>query len=143
MKTSDAGLELIKAFEGCEFKAYQDSVGVWTIGWGRTKDVRKGDTCTQEQADAWLAEEMPEYEGYINDMVTVPLTQNQYDSLVSWVYNLGPDNLRISTLLAKLNAGDYSGAAAEFPKWNRAGGVVLPGLVRRREAERKLFTGET
>lgn len=141
MKISAAGKALIKSFEGCRLSAYLDSVGVPTIAWGRTKDVKMGDTCTQEQADAWFDEEMPEYEGYINDSVTVPLEQHQFDALTSFVYNLGPASLRHSTLLLKLNQGNYIVAADEFPKWNRAGGKVLAGLTRRRQAERAMFIG--
>lgn len=141
MKTSEAGKALIKSFEGCRLEAYRDSAGVPTIGWGRTKGVMMGATCTQEQADAWFDEELPEYEGYITYHVKVPLEQYQFDALVSWVYNLGPANLQQSTLLKKLNRGDYIGAADEFKKWNRAGGVELAGLTLRREAERDMFLG--
>ena len=141
MNISAEGKSLIRSFEGCRLSAYLDSAGVPTIGWGRTKGVKMGDTCTQQQADAWFDEELPEYEGYINDMVTVPLEQHQFDALVSWVYNLGPANFGQSTLLKRLNAGDFIGTAAEFRKWNRAGGVELPGLTRRRMAERAMFMG--
>lgn len=147
MKTSAAGIALIKSFESCRLAAYDDGVGVWTIGWGHTKGVKPGDVCTQQQADDWFDEELQEFEGYVNQLVTVPLTQNQFDALVSFTYNVGPDidsdtiaeGLGDSTLLRKLNAGDYFGAAAEFQKWNRAGGQVMRGLTRRREAERALF----
>ena len=99
MKISAEGLSLIKKFEGCEREAYLCPANVWTIAYGRTKDVKEGDTCTQEEAEEWLAEEMEEYEGYINDKVTVDLEQNQFDALDSWVYNLGPTNLSSSTML--------------------------------------------
>ena len=89
MNISKEGIALIKKFEGCELKAYQDSVGVWTIGYGHTKDVKKGNEINQDYAEFMLTEELPEYEGYINDMVKVPLEQNQFDALCSWVYNLG------------------------------------------------------
>ena len=139
MHISEEGIELIKNFEGCELKSYQDSVGVWTIGFGHTKDVKEGDEINQEHAEFMLTEEMPEYEGYINNMVKVPLEQNQFDALCSWVYNLGPTNLKNSTLLTVLNQERYKEVPQEIKRWNKAGGVVLNGLVRRREAEALLF----
>jgi len=139
MKISQEGIALIKRFEGCELKAYQDSVGVWTIGYGHTKEVKEGDEINQEHAEFMLTEEMPEYEGYINNMVKVPLEQNQFDALCSWVYNLGPTNLKNSTLLTVLNQERYKEVPQEIKRWNKAGGVVLNGLVRRREAEALLF----
>ena len=136
---SAEGMALIKKFEGCKLKAYLDAVNVPTIAYGRTKKVKMGDTCTQEQAEAWIEEEMQEYEGYINDMVKVELSQFQFDALVAWVYNLGPTNLKNSTLLKVLNEGDYNGVPAQIKRWNKAGGSVLDGLTRRREAEALLF----
>jgi lysozyme len=97
MQTSDEGKKLIKKFEGCKMRAYLDVVNVPTIAYGRTKNVKLGDTCTQGQAEEWLEEELIEYEGYVNEAVKVPLTQNQLDALVSWTYNLGPSNLNKST----------------------------------------------
>ena len=142
MEISQEGLALIKKFEGCELEAYKCAAGVWTYGWGSTKGVKEGDTITQEEADKLLVEEMKEYEGYINDLVEVDLEQNQFDALVSWVFNLGPANLKSSTLLKVLNAKDYEGVPAQIKRWNKASGKVLQGLVRRREAESLLFTGE-
>lgn len=139
MRISAEGLALIKKFEGCRLEAYQDSVSVWTIGFGHTKEVNEGDTCTREEAEDMLATELEEYEGYINDLVDVPLLQNQFDALVAWVYNLGPTNLRESTLLRVLNEENYAQVPSEIKRWNRAGGNVLEGLVRRREAEALLF----
>ena len=139
MNISQEGIALIKRFEGCELEAYLDSVGIPTIAYGRIKNVRMGDTCTQEQAEQWLEEELPEYEGYIKSMVRVDLKQCQFDALCSWVYNLGPNNLKESTLLRVLNEGDYSSVPAEIKRWNKAGGKVLEGLMRRREAEALLF----
>ena len=141
MKTSAEGLSLIKKFEGCELYAYQCSAGVWTIGYGHTKDVEPGMQITKEDADEMLVEELHEYESYINDFVTAPLSQNQYDALVSWVYNLGPTNLSQSTLLRELNQGNYNGVPSEIRRWNKAGGKVLDGLVRRREAEALMWSG--
>lgn len=133
------GTKLLKFFEGCKLTAYQDSVGVWTIGYGHTKGVLEGMTITQEGAEQLLQTELEEYEGYIEKYVTVPLTQNQFDALVCWVYNLGPTNFKNSTLLKELNSGNYTAAGKEITRWNKAGGKVLAGLVRRREAEAKLF----
>tara|TARA_R110002020_G_scaffold253923_6_gene467555 strand:+ start:1447 stop:1896 length:450 start_codon:yes stop_codon:yes gene_type:complete len=139
---SAEGIALIKKFEGCKLEAYLDSVDVPTIAWGRTKLVSIGDTCTQEQADDWLEEELVEYEGYINDMVKVPLDQSQFDALVAWVYNLGPTNLSKSSLLRELNNENYQAVPNEIKRWNKAGGKVLGGLVRRRDAEALLFVGQ-
>ena len=140
MKLGERGTEILKYFEGCKLTAYQDSVGVWTIGYGHTKGVYDGMTITQDQAEQMLLSELEEYEGYIENMVTVPLTQNQFDALVVWVYNLGPTNFRNSTLLKELNSGDYTAAGKEITRWNKAGGKVLAGLVKRREAEAQLFS---
>ncbi len=144
MKTSNPGINLIKSFEGKRLKAYDDSVGVWTIGYGTTKypngiRVKKGDTCTQSQAEEYLKNDLVKFENAINKLVKVPLTQNQFDALASFTYNLGEANLSSSTLLKKLNAKDYKGAAAEFLKWNKAGGKILSGLIKRRKAEMELF----
>ena len=133
------GTKILKFFEGCRLTAYQDSVGVWTIGYGHTKGVHSGMSITQEEAEQMLLAELEEYEGYIEKYVTVPLTQNQFDALVVWVYNLGPTNFRRSTLLKELNSGNYTAAGNEITKWNKAGGKVLAGLVKRREAEAELF----
>ena len=142
MKISQEGLSLIKKFEGCELEAYKCAAGVWTIGYGSTKGVKEGDTITQEEADELLLHEMEEYEGYINDMVTVDLKQNQFDALVSWVFNLGSSNLSSSTLLNRLNNKVWDDVPAQIKRWNKAGGKVLQGLVRRREAAALLFEGK-
>ena len=139
MKISEDGLELIKKFEGCETTAYQDSVGVWTIGFGHTKGVEEGQTCSIEDAESMLAEEMDEYESYINNMVKVELQQHEFDALVAWVYNLGPTNLGESTMLKVLNGGQFDRVPDEMNRWTRAGGEILEGLVRRRQAESLMF----
>ena len=139
MKISEDGLELIKKFEGCETTAYQDSVGVWTIGFGHTKGVEEGQTCSIEDAESMLADEMDEYEGYINNMVKVDLQQHEFDALVAWVYNLGPTNLGESTMLKVLNGGQFDRVPDEMNRWTRAGGEILEGLVRRRQAESLMF----
>ncbi|MBY5147009.1 lysozyme [Enterobacter hormaechei] len=147
MQTSDKGIALIKQFEGCKLTAYQDSVGVWTIGYGWTqpvdgKSIRAGMTIKQETAERLLKTGLVSYESDLSRLVKVGLTQGQFDALVSFTYNLGARSLSTSTLLRKLNAGDYAGAADEFLRWNKAGGKVLKGLTRRREAERALFLGQ-
>jgi len=139
MNISQEGISLIKKFEGCKLEAYKCAAGVWTIGYGSTKGVEKGDICTQEEADNLLLHEMQEYEGYIKELVKVPLKQNQFDALVSWVFNLGPANLKASTMLKFLNAGDYHLIPSQIKRWNKAGGKVLEGLIRRREAEALMF----
>lgn len=146
MKISATGLEIIKASEALRLVAYRPTpTDVWTIGWGHTHGVRPGDRCTPAQADQWLAEDCFDAEFEVEEHVTVPLSQSQFDALVSFTYNCGGENLAHSTLLRLLNAGDYAGAAAQFPRWNKDNGKVLPGLVIRREKERHLFltpTGE-
>lgn len=139
MRTSQDGIDLIKRFESCRLNSYQDSRGIWTIGWGHTKDVTEGMTITQEEADAFLAADLEEFEGYVNHYVTVPLRQNQFDALVSFCYNLGPGTLKRSDLLSFVNASRFQQAADAFLEYVHADGQVLPGLVRRRRAERGLF----
>ena len=139
MNIGTKGLEMIKHFEGLELNAYQCAAGVWTIGYGHTKDVQKGMVISEDTANEMLVEELNEYENYINTLVNVELNQNQFDAMVSWVYNLGGGNLKASTLLKVLNAGDYAGVPAQMMRWNKAGGKVLEGLTRRRQAEADLF----
>mgnify|MGYP003135650928 FL=1 len=149
MNISEEGLALIKHFEGCPTDdegnviAYQDAVGVWTIGYGHTKGVQEGDKWSKEKAEFMLWRELDEeYEEYVNDYVHVPLNQTQFDALCSWVYNLGPANFKRSTLLKKLNNGEYDEIPAQIKRWNKAGGKVLEGLVRRRNAEALMFEGQ-
>ena len=139
VNTSENGIELIKDFEGRRLVAYQDSVGVWTIGYGHTKTAHEGRLIIKSTADRLLAEDLAEFEKYVEEYVTVTLTQNQFDALVSWTFNLGPGNLQESTMLRKLNQGLYTEVPDEMRRWNKAGGEVLKGLVRRREAEAELF----
>ena len=143
MRTSEAGVNLIKSFEGCRTTAYRCSAGVWTIGYGHTVDVKEGMTITQHQCDVMLEVDIETYEKYVNEYVVVTLTQNQFDALVSWVYNLGPTNFRKSTMLKVLNAGKYEEVPYQMKRWNKAGGKVLKGLVVRREAEAELFNNES
>ena len=142
LKTSQEGISLIKSFEGCELTAYRCSANVPTIGYGHTAGVSDGDTCTQEEAESMLAEDLVEFEDYVKKYVETDLQQNEFDALVAWTYNLGPKNLSESTLLKELNAGNLEEVPRQMKRWNRAGGEVLDGLIRRREAESLLFKGE-
>ena len=139
MKISEEGKALIKKFEGCKLDSYRCSANVATIGYGHTKDVSDGDTCTQEEADQMLAEDLEEFEGYVDKLVTVDLTQNQRDALIAWTFNLGPKNLKSSTMLKEMNAGNYTKVPSEMKRWNKAAGETLEGLIRRREAESLLW----
>lgn len=140
MKISQKGISLVKGFEGLELKAYKDSVGVVTIGYGSTgPHVYMGQVITEAQAEALLIKDLSRFESGVTELVKAPLTQNQFDALVSFSFNLGLGNLKSSTLLKKLNAKDYIGASEEFERWNKAGGKVLNGLTRRRLAEKELF----
>ncbi len=141
---SSTGLALTEQFEGLRLTAYQDSVGVWTIGYGHTgSDVQPGLTITQEQASALLQQDVAGAVAAVNRLVTVTLTQNQFDALVDFTFNEGQGNLASSTLLRELNAGNTAGAAAQFLVWVYAGGVQVPGLVKRRQAEAALFQSES
>lgn len=139
MKASPQCFDLIKEFEGCKLLPYQDSVGVWTVGYGSTTDVQPGEPISQAEAESRLAEDVLEAEKGVSDAVRVSLTQHEFDALVCFTFNLGIGNLKKSTLLKMINAGQIEEAAGEFKKWTKAGGVELPGLVRRRYAEMKLF----
>ena len=139
MEYSQTGLALTQSFESCKLESYQDSKGVWTLGWGRTLNVLPGMTCTQEQANQWLAEDIHAAEACINTNVRVDLNQNQYDSLVDFAYNIGNGAFKQSTLLQLLNQGDFTNAALQFVRWDKAAGQVVAGLLRRRQAETELF----
>jgi len=142
METSGEGIALIKKFEGCKLEAYQCSAGVWTIGYGHTAGVVSDDVITQEEADSLLKEDLNEFERYVLDYIDPDLDQNQFDALVAWTFNLGPNNLRESTLLTRINSGDFEDVPHQIKRWNRAGGNVLDGLIRRREAESLLWLGK-
>ena len=142
LKTSQEGISLIKSFEGCELTAYRCSADVPTIGYGHTAGVSDGDTCTQEEAETMLAEDLVEFEDYVKNYVESELQQNEFDALVAWTYNLGPANLKESTMLKELNSGNFEEVPRQMKRWNRAGGEVLDGLIRRREAESRLFKGD-
>ncbi len=139
LSSSENGINAIKKFEGCKLSTYQCSANTWTIGYGHTGNVKQGQTITQAQADAYLKSDIKTFENEVKRLVKVPLTQNQFDALVSFTYNVGSGNLAKSTLLKKLNAGDYNGAAQEFSKWTKSGGKQVQGLVTRRAAEKEMF----
>lgn len=144
LTTSPKGRAAIAAREGNILHAYQDSIGVWTIGVGHTAAAgephpARGMTITAAQSDTILADDLHAVEKTIKGLVSVPLNQNQFDALVSFVFNVGGGNFRSSTMLKKINAKDYHGAADEFPKWSKAGGKTLPGLQKRRVGEREQF----
>lgn len=145
MKTSEDGINEIKEDEGLKLRAYQCSAGKWTYGYGHTKNVKQGDVITYAQANNLLRTDIAEFEIAVDRLVQVPLTQNQYDALMSFTYNLGAGSLAKSTLLKKLNASDYNGAAQEFSKWIYATSkktgkrIKLEGLIARRKREAELF----
>lgn len=143
MQLSDNGLKMITKFEGCSLTVYKDVAGFPTIGVGHLiKPGEKFTTITQAQANDLLRSDARRFENGVSNLVTVPLTQNQFDALVSFSFNLGLNALTTSTLLKKLNSGDYKGAADEFLKWNKAGGKVVQGIANRRAEERRVFLGE-
>ena len=153
MHISQEGITLIKHYEGCpkdkdgNAVSYRCAANKATIGYGSLKlidgsPVQDNISISMQEAEELLAHELKEYEGYINSMVNVPLKQNEFDALVSWVFNLGPKNLKESTLLKLLNAGDYHTTPTQIKRWNKAGGKTLQGLIRRREAEALLFEGK-
>lgn len=147
-----AGLPLVKKWENCRLEAFQPTpTDPWTIGWGHTKDVKEGDTCTQTQADAWLLQEYDDAEAAVLQALTTHLNDNQIGALTSFMYNVGPGiagekdglchlkNGGESHLLRYCNLPSFIDAANQFPLWDRAGGVVLLGLINRRNDERALF----
>lgn len=149
---SQDGINLVHEFEGClkpigggRFRAYLDPVGIPTIGWGHTnhhgRSFKMGDVWTQNECDMEFSSDMIKFEADVKNLVQVDLEQYQFDALVSFAYNCGGGALGKSTLLRRVNASDFEGAANEFAKWNKAGGRVLPGLTRRRAAEAALFRG--
>jgi GH24 family phage-related lysozyme (muramidase) len=141
MRMSDAGIDtMLKKFEGCKLKAYRCPAGILTIGYGHTSaagglEVTEGLAITQDEALELLHSDLKKYEDGVKNLVKVELTQNQFDVLVDFAYNAGLGNLKTSTLLKKVNAGDFDAVPDELMKWTKGGGKVLPGLVKRRQAE--------
>ena len=138
-KTSQKGIDLIKEFEGFRARAYLCPANVLTIGYGHTKTCRQGQVISTTKGEELLKEDLKRFENAVNVLVKVPLNQNQFDALVSFAFNVGVGAFRNSTLLRRLNQGNYKLAADEFKRWVRGGGKKLPGLIRRRQAERDLF----
>ena len=145
MQLSYNGICFLKEREGFKADAYKDVAGIWTIGYGTTKidgkPVEQGMSCTREQADVWLYKDLAWAQTAVNQLARQILKQNQYDALVSFVYNIGESAFSKSTLLRKLNANDFIGAAAEFLRWDIAGGQHSKGLLARRLLEQDMFTG--
>jgi len=145
MKIGQKGIALIQSFEGCKLKAYQDSVGIWTIGWGNTQynngtKVRQGDIITRPLADELFLNIVSRFDSGVFKRLRRTVTQNQFDALVSFTYNCGFGNLEKSSLLRKVNTNPNDPTIrAEFMRWNRAGGKELKGLTRRRKAEADLY----
>jgi len=146
MQLSYNGARRIGEFEGFRDKAYKDSAGIWTIGFGTIKiddrPVAQGDTITREQATIQMQKDLAWAQTAVNKLVRPGLAQHQFDALVSLVYNIGETNFSKSTLLKHLNQQNFILAAQEFPKWNKAGGKVVQGLTNRRNAEREWFEGK-
>ena len=139
MKISEKGLQLIKEFEGYEGKAYLCPAGVWTIGYGHTQGVEENDMCSVEEASEFLKKDVEKAERAVNELVKHELNQNQFDALVSFVFNLVRDRFRQSSLLKFLNSAHFPLAGGQFDRWVYADGKVMQGLVKRRAAEKKLF----
>lgn len=138
-RTNDAGLDLIKEYEGLRLTTYRCPGGVWTIGYGHTRTVRPNMIITPAQAEGFLREDMYSVEKYVNDLVDVPLSDNQFAALVGFVFNVGVGNFKRSSLLRLLNRGWYEQVPAQLTRWNRVKGEVLGGLARRRAAESRLW----
>ena len=139
MKTSKNGINLIKKFEGCSLKAYKCPAGVYTIGYGHINNVKQGDNITQLQAETLLMFDLQIFEKEINNL-NLNLTQNQFDAIISFVFNIGIGNFKKSTMLKFLKAGHYPLAAGQFDRWVYQGKQKLSGLVKRRKAEKELFS---
>jgi lysozyme len=137
------GIDLTEDAEGCRLSSYPDpgtGGAPWTVGYGHTgPEVEEGMQITHDQATEFLKGDVKSSEAAVKRYVEVPLSQGQYDALVDFAFNAGAGNLQHSTLLRKVNASDFAGAAEEFGKWVNGGGHVLPGLVRRRHAESQVF----
>lgn len=140
MNISEKGIKIIKNFEGCRLQAYKCPTGIWTIGYGHTgSSVHQGLKISQTDAESFLKTDLIVHCNNVSKLVKVPLNQNQFDALVSLEYNIGYGSFSKSTLLRLLNNKDYKGAAEQFAVWRLGGGKVLPGLVKRRKAEKDLF----
>lgn len=139
VKASPNAYNLVRRYEGLRLMPYMDMVGIWTVGYGSTTEVVPGERISQAEAEDRLQEDMEVAERCVNDAVKVPLTQNQFDALCSWVYNLGCKRFRQSTMLMRINEQKWQDASIELRKWDMAGGKHVDGLMRRRRDECKLF----
>lgn len=144
MEYSKTGLQLTESFESCRLSAYQDSGGKWTIGWGTTyypngKPVQCGDTITQLQADSYIIQKYDDISYFLNRLLLVPVTQQEFDALCDFIYNVGTENFAHSSLLRYINSSNFTEAANEFDKWDHVNGSVVAGLLRRRQAETQEF----
>lgn len=142
MRISNKGRNFIKGFEALRLVAYPDpGTGgkPWTIGWGHTKGVKQGERITQEQAEQFFSDDLAVFELTVNSAIKRPMTQNQFDAMVSLAFNIGGPAFAGSTLVKKFNADDIQGAADQFPRWKFSDGKIMPGLVKRRAAEREMF----
>lgn len=139
MKTSKNGIDLIKKYEGLRLKAYRCPSGVLTIGYGHTKGVKQGMVITKSKAEQYLLDDLINFEKAVSNYVKVAINQNQFDALVSFSFNVGINAFKNSTLLRRLNKGNFTEASQEFLRWNKSNGKVLEGLSKRRKEERALF----
>ena len=142
MAYSGNGLALTERFEGFRAKAYQDATGTWTCGYGHTQGVTGGTTCDQQLAEQWLLSDIRVAVDAVNRMVTVPLTQDEFDAIVDFVFNVGQGNFGASTMLELLNQGEYQAAAEQFSRWDFINGQAVAGLLNRRVAEQTLFNSQ-
>ncbi len=142
MKIGPEGIALIQSFESCKLQAYMPTPNdVPTIGWGTTDDVSMGDTCTQEEADAWFLEDLEWVQECLDANIHVPITQHETDALASLCYNIGCEQFKKSTLVRLINESNFEDASLQFLRWDKQNGKPLAGLTRRREAEKLLFEG--
>lgn len=139
MQINQEGLALIKRWEGLKLEAYLDLGGIWTIGYGHTATARQGMAIDEAEAERLLRQDLAIFEAAVLDAVTVPLTENQFAALVSWTYNVGVAAMGRSSLIKRLNKGEYNAVPAELAKWNKVRGKAVPGLANRRAAEGGLW----
>lgn len=142
MKPSSECIDLVKGFEGFKAEAYKCPAGVWTVGYGTTENVYPGDVVNEQEAEQLLLEDLVDAAKAIDELVDIEITQRQYDALTSFVYNVGREAFRQSTMLKLINGGNMKAAALQFQRWTKANGKVLAGLVKRRAKEKALFEAD-
>lgn len=143
MTHSTALRNFVASFEGYESTAYQDQGGIWTLGFGHTSRVQQGQTCTRDEALAWLDMDLTTADSAVNAAIKIALEQYEFDACVSLAYNIGWGNFEKSTLARVLSSGDHAAASAQFLVWDKVSGIVNHGLLRRRTAEQSIFLGQT